>query len=43
VKEHPHRSKGKEDVIRYFWEGGRETRKGVNICNVNKENIKLKK
>jgi hypothetical protein len=23
VEEHPHRSRGREDVIGYFWEGGK--------------------
>ena len=31
VEEHPHRIRGREDVIGCFWEGGRETRRGDNI------------
>jgi hypothetical protein len=23
VEEHPHRNRGREDVIGYFWEGGK--------------------
>jgi hypothetical protein len=41
VEEHPHRSRRKKNGIRgSWWEG---TGKGDNICNVNKENIQLKK
>jgi hypothetical protein len=35
VEEHPHRSRGREDVIGCFWEGG----KLGNICIINKENV----